>query len=204
MGEYKNGVVDVYIAAIGSGPVGSVYPPARQERMDASANENQRRQRYFVWKLLEYAVAKSFGLKFDEQDFSVNAEGKWRCKACFFSLSHSRDAVAVAVSDRPIGVDIESLERTLAPGLENKILTEKERLACGALDGTRRQTYLLEKWCAKESIYKAGDGIAFNPRKMEAGENTQTGTVTLDGHTYVYAVATDRPEQLRLYLQVEL
>ena len=45
-GKGKVGVTDVYFALVGRGPVGAVYPPARQARQDASANETQRRQRY--------------------------------------------------------------------------------------------------------------------------------------------------------------
>ena len=197
-------VVDVYIAPLGSGSMGSVYPPARQARIDASAGKNQRRQRYFVWKLLEYAMEKSFGLHLEEQAFSVDEAGKWRCDGCFFSLSHSRDGVAVAVSNRPVGVDLESLEREPAPGLEKKILTEQELLVWNSLAEPERKTYLLEKWCAKESLYKAFDGLLFNPRQMETGANTLTGTVSVGGQAYVYAVATDYLEQVRMYPQVEL
>lgn len=197
-------LVDVYIAALGNGPVGKVYPPARQERIDGSAGEHQRRQRYFVWKLLAYAMEKSFGIGLEEQTFSVDENGKWHCGACFFSLSHSRDAVAVAVSDRPVGVDIEGLERTPAPGLEKKILTEQEHLAWISLDEMQKKTYLLEKWCAKESLYKAGLCEKFSPRQIETEEYTVTGTVTVAGQAYAYAVATQQPEQLQIFPPVEL
>lgn len=197
-------LVDVYIAALGNGPVGPVYPPARQARIDASAGENQRRQRYFVWKLLEYAMEKSFGIRLEEQEFSVNEMGKWRCNGCYFSLSHSRDGVAVAVSNRPVGVDLESLEREPAPGLEKKILTEQELLVWASLAESDRKTYLLEKWCAKESLYKAFDGLVFTPRQMETDDNTLTGIVSVGGQAYTYAVATDCPEQVRIYSPVEL
>lgn len=187
VGMEKVGVTDVYFAPVGRGPVGSVYPPARQARQDASANAMQRRQRYYAWKLLEYAMEHSFGLRLCEQEFTVDENGKWHCAACFFSLSHSRDGVAVAVSDRPVGVDLECLERTFAPGLEKKILTEQELWAYDTLCAEKRQSFLLEKWCAKESLYKLG-GIPFNPRQMETDTRTATGTVTLAGRAYAYAV----------------
>lgn len=199
----STGTVDVYIAPMGNGPVTPVYPPARQERIDAAANENQRRQRYFVWKLLEYAMENSFGLGLREQEFTVDAAGKWRCDGCFFSLSHSENAVAVAVSDRPVGVDIESLERDPASGLEKKILTEQELLVWVSLAEPDRKTYLLEKWCAKESLYKAGDGLSFQPRQMET-DDVPGGRVAVGGQEYVYAVATECPERLRIFSQIEL
>jgi len=199
----KAGVTDVYFAPLGCGPVEQVYPPARQARIEASVYEGQRRQRYFVWKLLEYALESSFGLQFAQQEFSVDGAGKWHCGACFFSLSHSREAVAVAVSDRPVGVDIECLDRAPVPGLEKKILTEQELRAYDTLAPEKRQTFLLEKWCAKESLFKK-DGGTFDPGQMSTDESALTGTVTVAGCAYAYAVATDQPARLRICSQVML
>jgi hypothetical protein len=65
----------------------------------------KRKQSFFVWKLLEYALndigVKSFNFSFDN--------GRWFLtnNEVYFSLSHSFDMVAVAISSQFIGVDIE-------------------------------------------------------------------------------------------------
>ena len=203
MNKTRFGATDVYIAAIGQGPIEPVCPPVRQARIEAAANEKQRRQRYFAWKLLEFALENSFGLRLEQQEFSVDKNGKWCCGACFFSLSHSREAVAVAVSDRPVGVDIECLNRNILPGLAHKILTQRELLAYHALDAEKQKIFLLEKWCAKESIYKK-DSRPFAPRQTETEGNAVTGVLEVAGHAYAYAVATDQPERLRICSRVIL
>ena len=197
-------VVDLYIAPIPDTPVGRVAWAPRQAQIDGTANEKLRRERYFVWKLLEYAVNRSFGLKAEGLTFSVDENGKWSCGECFFSLSHSRGAVAVAVSRKRVGVDIESTDRPMSAGLPGKILTDTERQEYDALTEGEKLSYLLQAWCAKEALFKAGDDKQFRPTALDTAQNVRTGTVTVAQHPYCYAVATDTPEKLRIYENIRL
>jgi len=123
---------------------------------------------------------------------------------------------AVAISDAPVGVDIEVLDRPLHPGLPKKILTPGGQAEFAALEEIRKQPYLLQKWCEKESLFKwreaAKKSVILRSRKatknpqhlpcraIDGGPSLQaaqddrnfchTGTVTVAGEVYCYAVAT--------------
>lgn len=204
-GFFRNmSVVDLYLAAIPDTPADTVYPPQRQAQIDATANEKLRQERYYVWKLLEYALQRSFGKKMTDLHFSKDDGGKWSCKEYFFSLSHSHGAVAVAVSRKNVGVDIESLQRPMSPGLPDKILTATERAEYDTLPQEAQLPFLLGKWCAKESLFKAGSETAFLPNRLETDRNLRCGTVTIAGAPFCYAVATETPEKLRIYQNIPL
>jgi len=209
-------VVDLYIAPIRWGLMDGVYPPRRQAQLEAIKEETHRRQRWAVWKLLEQGLFQSLGLAMEQVEFSLDDRGYWFCKECFFSLSHSKHAVAVAISDAPVGVDIEVLDRPLHPGLPKKILTPGGQAEFAALEEIRKQPYLLQKWCEKESLFKwreaAKKSVILRSRKatknpqhlpcraIDGGPSLQaaqddrnfchTGTVTVAGEVYCYAVAT--------------
>ncbi|MDE6370583.1 MAG: 4'-phosphopantetheinyl transferase superfamily protein [Duncaniella sp.] len=66
----------------------------------------------------------------------------------YVSVSHSADACVLAVSDTPVGVDVES-PRPQLQRIAHKILTEAE-LAHAPYD----ITLLLRLWTAKEAVFK--------------------------------------------------
>jgi len=81
------------------------------------------------------------------------AHGKPRVAGVEFSVSHSGDAVVVAVADAPCGVDVEQLdgERDVA-GLSRLVLGEGERAA--------DEREFLRAWTRKEAVTKStGDGL---------------------------------------------
>ena len=195
--------IDVYIAPLGQGTPEPVEPPLRQEQIENTVHEGLKRQRYYVWKLLEYGLNRSYGLKLQDLHLSRAEDGKWRCQECYFSLSHSFDAVAVAISRQPVGVDIECLEHIISEGLGDKILTQQEKVAFEAQPSGSRRTFLLEKWCAKESLYKAGVWESFIPQKMET-DTVRTGTVRVGQKDYCYAVAAKDLSLVRIYENISL
>ena len=50
---------DVYIAPLGQAAPEPVEPPLRQEQIENTVHEGLKRQRYYVWKLLEYGLNRS-------------------------------------------------------------------------------------------------------------------------------------------------
>ncbi|MEO8485873.1 MAG: 4'-phosphopantetheinyl transferase superfamily protein [Betaproteobacteria bacterium] len=82
-----------------------------------------------------------------------------------FNVTHTRGIALIAILDRPdwrVGVDIESVDRTLAhDGLARKFLTERERGAIAGLDDDARRRAFLRLWTCKEAMSKAtGDGLS--------------------------------------------
>ena len=80
----------------------------------------------------------------------------------WFSLSHSGGIALCALSDRPVGVDVE-LVRPHRPGLPAYALSEGELAGC---DGSWEEFCRL--WTLKESWCKREDSPLFPPRRVAA------------------------------------
>ena len=77
------------------------------------------------------------------------------------SISHSADFVAVIISEKKIGIDIESTNRNIGK-IADKFLSKKELLQIEKSGNIQLSTTLY--WSAKEAIFKCTDedGIQFN------------------------------------------
>ena len=74
-------------------------------------------------------------------------------KDLFFSISHCKGAVAVAIDDKEVGVDIEEISR-YRESLESYVLNEEER---NYID---KKDKFIEIWTQKEAVFKLlGTGI---------------------------------------------
>jgi 4'-phosphopantetheinyl transferase len=77
-----------------------------------------------------------------------------------FSVSHAGGLAVIAVSNRPVGVDVEDAmagEQPLAPAL-----TQRERATC------RSYADFARLWTRKEAVLKAvGKGLALHPGRIE-------------------------------------
>ena len=93
----------------------------------------------------------------------------------YFSLSHSGDYVALALSCHPVGVDIQE-ERELSDGLQKKYFTEEENAG-----GARP----FEIFSGKESYIKyTGEGMSRSFTDFSV--NFKKKTVTMNHHTVAY------------------
>lgn len=93
-------------------------------------------------------VAEAFG---KDAELSHNADGKpfiTECPNAYISVSHSKDECVLAVSDMPIGVDVETARPQL-PRIAHKFLTAAE---------TSREPLTIKRlmmlWTAKEAVFK--------------------------------------------------
>ena len=94
----------------------------------------------------------------------------------YFNLSHSGGLLAVAVDDREVGVDIETLSRRLHPALARRMLSQTEQEALADEFGPLPQTAplsealtkrLLTLWTLKEALTKAtGTGLRTDYRSL--------------------------------------
>jgi 4'-phosphopantetheinyl transferase len=92
-----------------------------------------------------------------------------------FSVSSTADAVIVAVSDEPIGVDIERLSHVEVPSdsLLSALSCDELNHYFGIRPGNLRQTYLLQAWCRKEAVLKVhGLGLSLDPSFVDVREAT--------------------------------
>jgi 4'-phosphopantetheinyl transferase len=126
---------------------------------------------------------------------------------CHFSISHTRGALAVCLSDAAVGVDIERLREADAAVAE-RFFTERERLWLkeDAADFNRR---FFEIWTRKEALLKRdGRGLSAGLKRFDATEDAPDGVLSTFGYKeYILSVCAGeaaRPERLTTFDETEL
>lgn len=109
--------------------------------------------------LLQDLLREHYGIEGDLV-FSYNEHGKPMLKEVsniHFSISHCKEAIAVAVADRPVGIDVETL-RMPSEVLAEKVMDEGEKLRFDISDTP--EDFFTALWTAKEAVMKCrGTGI---------------------------------------------
>lgn len=125
-----------------------------------------------AWRLMESSL-KQHG--FSAENVTIGKNGKPECKGIYFNLSHSSDMVLCAVSENPVGCDIEKV--TDAPmEVAEHYFSKKECLyianASNLTDAYRR---FFRLWTMKESYMKmTGEGMSLSPNRIEIDINNMT------------------------------
>ena len=190
-------VLDVYLAKIPDGvTVKELCVKQRNKEINSCGAEKVRIEKYCVFKLLEYALERTFGLKMPKIKLNKNKAGRWECPDCYLSLSHTDNIVCVALSRKPVGVDVESSNAKKEQAFANKILTNAELDEYNqAID---KQTYLSEKWSQKESIFKTLDKPNFLPNTIETKEyTTKVEKIDAFDKNFMLAVANQDVQKLK-------
>jgi phosphopantetheine--protein transferase-like protein len=168
-----------------------VYPKERDDEIRNAQNIKVKKQKYFVWKLLEHAIKDTFGLDIKDLKIEKKDSGKWVCDKCYFSLSHSEDIVAVALSNSEVGVDIERI-RPIKENAIIKTLTDSEKEQLSKITPSAKQRFLLEKWSQKESIFKFSNQENFLPSKIDTSKaSVLSKFVILDNKELVLSIASE-------------
>ena len=83
-----------------------------------------------------------------------------------FSISHTKRRVFCVLSDRPVGLDAEEMDRNIDLRLAEKILSPEERIQYQNAQDPRLA--LLTFWVLKEALAKAtGEGLRGYPRNTQ-------------------------------------
>ncbi|GAB2663077.1 4'-phosphopantetheinyl transferase family protein [Kribbella swartbergensis] len=87
--------------------------------------------------------------------------GKVRVDGAELSVTHSGDLVGVAISDRPVGLDVEKVDPGIdVDGLAQVSLADVEIAALAGYDAGERVRAFTTYWTRKEAVVKAtGEGI---------------------------------------------
>jgi len=89
-----------------------------------------------------------------------------------FNLSHGKDYVACAVSDQPVGIDIESFKVRELMYPEKILHPEEARLMAYISNSNEKKKYFFECWVAKESYLKnLGIGLMVRPSDFLVNED---------------------------------
>lgn len=138
------------------------------ERLAAFRRENAA-QAYLVSRaLLRTVLAEQLGCTPQSLQFARDVHDKpylvpaadGRC-ALHFNLSHSEDWIALAISDAPVGVDVESSARNNnILGIAKRFFAPAESESLNALPEDARAEKFCELWTVKEACVKwSGLGI---------------------------------------------
>ncbi len=152
------------------GPALAFLAPDERERMNCFAHPRDRH--LFAWSrsVMRSVLASYLGCQCGELCFTVNAYGKPVLQTnganvpLHFNLSHSRGAIALAVSGgRLVGVDVEERERKVDfLGLAQRYFTAEEARHLKMLNEPERADAFFAIWTLKEAYVKGiGRGLTF-------------------------------------------
>ena len=126
---------------------------------------------------------------FNEHDkpFMQNALGE-RIEGIDFSISHCKNAIAVVLSDRPVGVDVESFRHAENALLRRTMNPEEQEEVRTAADPAEAFTRL---WTRKEAVLKLrGTGLVDNLHEVLTNiEDIQLETTVNKNRQYACSLA---------------
>ena len=150
----------------------SVFSAYRKRRLDEIKNETVKKQS----RAAEYALIcamRSYSNGFSPPfEYAASEHGKpvfSENKNIHFNLSHSGEYSVCAVSDKPVGIDIEE-KQDCVMGVADKYYNHEER-----------KMDFIDVWTRKEAVVKAdGRGIAADISQIDVS----TDTAQCGGNTY--------------------
>ena len=122
-----------------------------------------------------------------DKPFMQNALGE-RIEGVDFSISHCKNAIAVVLSDRPVGVDVECFRHAEEALLRRTMNPEEQADVCAAIDPAEAFTRL---WTRKEAVLKLrGTGLVDNLHEVLANiEDIQIETTINKNRQYACTLA---------------
>ena len=167
---------------------------SEQRREQALRFRFERGQRTCVlaYLLLKKALREEYGLT-QNPLFEYGEHGKPSIVGhpeIHFNLSHCRQAVACAVSSRPVGIDVESVARYKDSIARYTMNDEELRLIEAA---EHPEVAFTRLWTMKEARLKlTGEGITDDLKTALVGGRWQFTTVECLDSNYIYTVCEER------------
>ena len=185
--------VYAYLAQIPNGEIDPVYPAERQAEIASTKNGKVKREKYYVWRLLEYAISDLFGKSITELEFIRHDSGRWSTPFCEFSLSHTDGAVAVAISHIPVGIDVEVLKPAVSEKTAARIMTDAEYGKYLSLALPEKDRFFFGIWTRKEAIFKSLHQQNFMPSHDYSDDKilTKTEEIMLNNSAVTLSIAAD-------------
>ncbi|MDG1205690.1 MAG: 4'-phosphopantetheinyl transferase superfamily protein [Pseudomonadales bacterium] len=155
---------------------------ARELERANSITQPRRRKTYFASRVLRRKIlADVIACDVAELHFGREETGKpfLQNHLRHFSLTHTDELIALAVSTRPVGIDIEHSERKFNPRLAKRYFHQQENSILSADDNFNLTFASL--WTLKEAYAKAtGAGIFASISKLQVESISPTLTITSD------------------------
>lgn len=184
--------IDVYISSYPFS-CGNDILYARRKEIDSCKHPRVKQEKFYVWKLLELGLKESLGLDIKDVKFEKLECGKWICDKCHFSLSHTDDFVAVAISNVNVGIDIELLDKKRDySALKDKVLFGEEKF------DDKKQ--FLTIWTIKEAYFKTLNQRHFMPNQIDLKliNNIKNDMININDKDIMLSLVSDKPTEVRL------
>ena len=130
----------------------SSLPGWRREKALQYKKLDDRKRSVLAFVLLQHALREEYGIT-EVPEFVYNEFGKpsFQNLPVHFSISHCKDAVACAVSDHNIGIDVESIV-PYNPDVARRVCTAAELEILEQSDN--KDAEFIKLWTVKEAISK--------------------------------------------------
>ena len=139
------------------------------------------------WLMLKEGI-EDLGLTIE--DFRYNEHGKpYLEHGPHFSISHCKEGIAVAISEDPIGIDIEAI-RAADLSLIERVMNDEERQELIANSPQLRDRAFTRLWTQKEAVVKMlGTGIASFEQLQKILEIGEWKLKIVEKEKYIYSIA---------------
>lgn len=135
--------------------------------LEAISNDVRKKERILSRYLLEMLIGRKAEVKYE-------ASGKPIMDGVNFSISHTKNYVAVIVGSDTVGVDIEHksdrifkvTEKIMHPEELNTLSSYTKNSEEKGIFSSEAQKFALLCWCAKETVFKMIDEIGVDFTKM--------------------------------------
>lgn len=156
----------------------------RREKALKLRHKSGRQQSLMAYRLLQELLEEVYGIT-EPPVFRLLENGKPVISGhedIHFNMSHCRNGVACAVSDRPIGIDIESIPQEIKKGLAEYVFNDYE---LQMLEASPSPTLVFTRlWTMKEAVVKlSGRGLTGKEQLRPLLQEYHTGSDTWHFHT---------------------
>ena len=162
----------------------------RREQALRFKHEQGRRLCVLAYLLLKQGLREEYGIM-DNPVFEYNEHGKPSIVGhpeIFFNLSHCKEAVACAISDQPVGIDVESV-RSYKERLARYTMNDEEVRDIETSE--QPDTTFIRLWTMKEATMKlVGTGISKDMKSVIDTDRYKYTTV--DRQRSIYTVCSFR------------
>lgn len=147
-----------------------------KEKMQKLNQKRAKKLSVAAGALVRSAIAEEFNIDKDAIRFRRDKKGKPYTESAKveFSISHSKNIAVCAISDRPVGIDIEKM-RDVNFNVAKKLFTPDEQNYVFQIKKLQKQRFF-EVWTRKEAYVKLiGFGISYFPKfSVMKNENIET------------------------------
>lgn len=159
----------------------ALLPKERRKRAVRYRQETDRKNCVVAYLLLKFALRECFGIREFELEYGV--WGKPYVKdwpGIFVSLSHCKKGCAVAVSDCPVGIDMEEV-RSFSWEIAKRVCCLRELQILREVGKEERDRAFIRMWVGKESYVKwLGTGLFYDIRNVDTTCETSAEVVEME------------------------